>query len=772
MSNFPLEKHKILADKRLIVYHILCENLEVFMSLKLKISKQLFISYLLTSLVALITLGGMGIFQLSRITKENRKESVLQTLQTAENLLKSEAEAEISQEGIALMEKIYSTYQSAQQGRLSTSSAQYQAQNALLYNKAFKNSSLMILDNSGKVEAANNQARQIGAIDSLADVIQKKSSSARSEIFKAQISMDGNTKETTVLSRYLPGWKWYMVIIIPDDKTGDFLDPEESKNILKNIRVNQSGYIEVLDLKGNILFHPADEVQKQTLHQKYIEDVLKADVTSVTLNLKDDTNDYQLILEKGLDKKVHGPDEIKTIEYHYLPRYGVVLAVHQYKKDMMLNFNKIRRNMVILIVLLLFLVFSVSLYFSRLLGRNLDSIDMRLGQMASQNEKSDLTKRITVHANNELDSIAIKFNSLMRSFNADMLKVRNAAVNLSETSHVLSDSVINNMKSSMEVITASIQSIQENTLNQTSGVEEVNATLEEMSRSIDSMSENMSRQSAAVEESASAIEEMSRNIDNASATAEKTTNISKNLNQVATEGGEAVKNSMASIKDVSDYSQQILKMLKLITDISKQTNLLAMNASIEAAHAGEAGKGFAIVADEIRRLAENTSKNAKDIGDVVNAIVEKIEESVNLAEKAGMGLDMILAYSNQNVNIMQQLNSALEEQNHSAKEILKSTQDMVSVTEEVQLAMTEQKTGTHEFSEIMRNLRDISVETKDSIQSHIEKLNQMILEVEEVNKISDKNSSLSGELMQLIDHFVLDDSGDAEQDSTSLKLVE
>ncbi len=249
----------------------------------------------------------------------------------------------------------------------------------------------------------------------------------------------------------------------------------------------------------------------------------------------------------------------------------------------------------------------------------------------------------------------------------------------------------------------------------------------------------------------------------------KPRDLSNNLNNVANEGGTAVKNSIQSIKEVAEYSQQIMKLLGLISNIAKQTNLLAMNAAIEAAHAGEAGKGFAIVADEIRRLSEDTNKNAKDIGDVVGTIVSRIDDSVKLAEKAGLGLDMITTFSGQNVQVIQQLSIAMAEQNNGAKEILKATQDMVKITDEVKVSMSEQKRATDEFNSALIELRNQSIDNKESIKKHIVNLNELILSLDEMNKIIVENLKQANLLQNVVTRFVLEDK---KEEQTGLKLVE
>lgn len=719
---------------------------------KNKFRTSLFILFFTASFLAMAIIIFVGIRQMRSIYRTGLSTSLSQVSQSLGLTVEESLSDSLLQLSRPLFRGTADTYRRSTAARLRT-----------LVQDSNSRGSVLLLNNEGRVLETSTGGQDQDLAETILGWTQNQRFTDEQDV---QVYLTGKDQRIALV-QYLPRYRWYVVQVLAPRDYASLLDTARLVRPLKNIRLLYNGYAEILDSKGRPLAHPAGRVTDTGLYRDIPEQLTSQSSVSLQMTVQSDSNDLHVRQD---DRSVKW-EGVKTI--HFLPLEGLpwILAMHEYQQDQAAIFRKARVNIILVLTVYLAAILLISFYISRYLGNHIQNIDSRLEQMISGKEKSDLTKRIEVHSNSELDSIASKFNSLMMSFNRDMLMVKTAAVKLSQSSEHLGELVLQKIKSSMDVITSSINSIQDNTLNQTSGVEEVNATLEEMSRSIDSMSENMSRQSAAVEESASAIEEMSRNIDHASATAEKTMNISKNLNQVATEGGEAVKKSMSSIRDVSEYSQQILKMLKLITDISKQTNLLAMNASIEAAHAGEAGKGFAIVADEIRRLAENTSKNAKDIGDVVNAIVEKIDQSVTLSEKAGMGLDMILAYSNQNVTIMGQLNSALEEQNHSAKEILRSTQDMVTVTEEVQIAMNEQRTGTHEFAEIMRNLRDISLETKDSIQNHITRLNQLITAVEEIKQISDQNNEMSSELMELIEHFVLDES-EPEIDSTSLRLVE
>ncbi len=420
------------------------------------------------------------------------------------------------------------------------------------------------------------------------------------------------------------------------------------------------------------------------------------------------------------------------------------------------------------IVIVLILVFAVAVITSinspiRTLMETLPSL------LRKEGEKVKLNQQIEVRANDELGRISSMVNNLMLQLNKDFGKVFQVLHKLNSTKADLETATTAEAHEA-EIIGSSIGVISTNVEQQTSGVEQVSSTLEEMKRNLDNITRSIERQSSAVEESASTIEEMGRNIENIAKVSTQTREISNQLSQVALQGGEAVKESVASIQDVSEYSRQILKLLKLITDIAKQTNLLAMNASIEAAHAGEAGKGFAIVADEIRRLSETTNKNAKEIGDVVGTIVEKIDRSAELSKGAGEGLENIEKFARQSESTIRQLNMMIEEQNTSIKEILSAIESIVSVTEEVKIAMQEQQTGVDEFSLTMNSLKDLFLETKGSINAHLSSLEKLIGLIEQTDTIVRENSMVYSELEAVLVNFEIQEEPESEE--TAIKLVE
>jgi methyl-accepting chemotaxis protein len=238
---------------------------------------------------------------------------------------------------------------------------------------------------------------------------------------------------------------------------------------------------------------------------------------------------------------------------------------------------------------------------------------------------------------------------------------------------------------------------------------------------------------------------------------------------VANDGGILVKSTLSSIKDVSKFSEQIFKLLDLISKISSETDLLAMNAAIEASHAGEHGKGFSIVAGEIRKLSEDTSRNTNEIGNVVRNIIKKIEDSVILAEKAGSGLDMIMDYSQQNSKVIEELMLAIAEQNNGFREMLRATQELVKITESVKFSMQEQKSATAEFSTALKDLRDFSLTSRDNIKSHLDNLTQLIGSLDRMKLLIEDNIGFSNVLHDLVEKFVLEGSSN---EKSEIRLIQ
>jgi methyl-accepting chemotaxis protein len=225
-------------------------------------------------------------------------------------------------------------------------------------------------------------------------------------------------------------------------------------------------------------------------------------------------------------------------------------------------------------------------------------------------------------------------------------------------------------------------------------IEATSKTVTDMIRSIEAVTGNIKEQSFLVGETAAAIAEMESSIRTITDTSQKASAVAQNLFSAAKDGGGAVSEVYNAIIETEKSSRQIEEIVGLITGIAATTNLLSMNAAIEAAHAGEAGRGFAVVADEIRRLAETSGSNAKQIGDILKDILTRIQNITALAQQANEKLQSILSDADQTKGINSTIQNAMEEELRTVNEIIKSLSSLENITGQVKDASIRQSEGS------------------------------------------------------------------------------
>jgi methyl-accepting chemotaxis protein len=254
-----------------------------------------------------------------------------------------------------------------------------------------------------------------------------------------------------------------------------------------------------------------------------------------------------------------------------------------------------------------------------------------------------------------------------------------------------------------ESISAILQEVVDATQATSSAASQISSSSEELASGAQELSSQ-------VHEIASAIEQMTSTIIQTSKSTNRTAENSKHSVEVAQRGGELILQTVDGITKIAEVvskasdiiqelgknSQQIGDIVQVIDEIADQTNLLALNAAIEAARAGEQGRGFAVVADEVRKLAERTTKATKEIAQMIRKIqsdtknaVESVnqgaivvEEGKKLASKAGQSLKEIISSANEVVDLANQVASASEEQSSTAEQISKNIESISHVTNE------------------------------------------------------------------------------------------
>jgi hemerythrin-like metal-binding protein len=277
--------------------------------------------------------------------------------------------------------------------------------------------------------------------------------------------------------------------------------------------------------------------------------------------------------------------------------------------------------------------------------------------------------------------------------------------------------------------------------------------IEENMAAINSLAAQVEHQFAAIARSSSSIEQIMASVGNVARVADARMAAMAELVSLIAQGGQKVETTTAIIKDIARSAESMSDMIGIINNIASQTNLLAMNASIEAAHAGAAGKGFAVVAGEIRNLAELTGSNAGQIARSLQAVTT----NVSLATHAGVESEAVLGEINRGVNsfskALVEVTTAMNELSMASGEILESINTLVDTSRTVKGASDEMKAGTEEMLRTVHGLRDFSTETLlgvEDLTNHTGELDRVSLQVAAFgNQNQYNNAVLSAEMTKL-----------------------
>nr|WP_298680738.1 cache domain-containing protein [uncultured Treponema sp.] len=502
-------------------------------------------------------------------------------------------------------------------------------------------------------------------------------------------------------------------------------------SFIGSVKVGNTGYCMLVQDDGMILANAK--------HSEYNFKTLNETNLAAFTEIGKTSNGSMLVT---LDGKM-----VKTYIFP-LPDLGWKLVIFVEQNEILSLFYALVRIMVLIGLAMFVLYFTLAFIAARALKRYFTRLETLLGKIAA----GDLTDRIKVKRNDEIGQLMTHLNMATEHSHAMLTALREEADKMTAIGSDLSSNM-EETAAAVKQISSNATTVKEKALMQAAGVTETAATGEQIQGKLNLLVEGITKQSESITQSSALITSTAENMLRINKILSQNDELIKTVYGQMKAGTDGARAANEFVKKIAERSEALLEASQVIQNIASQTNLLAMNAAIEAAHAGESGKGFAVVADEIRKLAEESNMQGKQIGAVIKEsteIIAQVSEAGIQAEKTFTDVYGLISNISEKEDSIVNL---MREQEENGAQVLSAIETINKVTKDVSSASVEMLEGGKQITAEMQKLAEITRETTDSMTEIASGAEQITDAVEEVVSLAEQNKTSIEHLAEEVGKF-------------------
>ena len=353
-------------------------------------------------------------------------------------------------------------------------------------------------------------------------------------------------------------------------------------------------------------------------------------------------------------------------------------------------------------------------------------------QIDDLRQKGDLATRLNIGTFDDFGNIMTSMNKLMDFLQVSLNTLKNESGSVGAAADELL-LITDNSSTSMDMIVNSFEEMHKQNAEKDALLESAKNNIYKLNEDASKVSQTMQEQAIAEEQNADAISQMAENTNQINELIKQAKQLSKNLSDSSEAGSAEVQKTELVINSVSEKSKQMSEVIQVIQQVASQTNLLAMNAAIEAAHAGEAGQGFSVVADEIRKLAESTQNQAKSIKDLITEITKSIQNGSSSMQDTKAMFYKIQEEIVTQTNVVENIAQTMEIQSTGAEEILTTTNKISQNIQSVNDLIKNQANYTDQIKNGINMVVELSGKINSSLNISLEILKDFSQSMSVVN---------------------------------------